>query len=231
METSRRDAILQKAVVTPGTSIAHRLCTLSLDFALDGAAILLAGAGSPSGIATSSGSLGQDIAELELKLGEGPGHQALSNRGPVLADQLLTGACEEWPVFASEARERTVGAIFAFPLCLGSICVGVLEVCRCVPGKLTVTHLTDLSLLASLATSALLLMQAGLDDRDTLDLLESGDPVQIRVHQATGMVAQQTSLSLPDSLALIRSYALTHELSLGNVAEQVVTRRIRMDRP
>jgi hypothetical protein len=229
METSRRDALLRKAVAAPGSSIAQQLCSLSLDSQIDGAAILLAGDGSPSGIAATSGPLGRDLAELELKLGEGPGHQALNTRVPVLAEQLLTGASEDWPVFASEARERTVGAVFAFPLCLGSLCVGVLEVCRFVHGKLSVSDLTDLSLLASLATSALLLMQAGLGDGETFDLLQSGDPAQLRVHQATGMVAQQTLLSLPDSLALMRAYAVTQDLSLWDVAERVVTRRIRMD--
>jgi AmiR/NasT family two-component response regulator len=68
-----------------------------------------------------------------------------------------------------------------------------------------------------------------LGDGETLDLLQAGDPAQLRVHQATGMVAQQTSLSLPDSLALMRAYAVTQDLSLWDVAERVVTRRIRMD--
>jgi hypothetical protein len=198
---------------------------------MDGAAILLHSGDSPTGVAATSGALGVALAELELTLGEGPGHRAIDTRVAVLADQLMTGACEEWPVFASDARQLEIGAIFAFPLCLGSICVGILEVCRHVTGKLTVSDLTDLSLIASLATSALLLMQAGLDDGELFDLLEAGDPTQLRVHQATGMVAQQTSLALPDALALMRAYAVTHGLSLRDVAEQIVTRRIRMDTP
>lgn len=229
MEASRRRALLQRASSAQGPSIAHRLCGVSLDSGMDGAAILLQGGDSPTGVAATSGPLGAALAELELTLGEGPGHRASSTRVAVLADQLLTGACEEWPVFASDAREREIGAIFAFPLCLGSICVGILEVCRHATGKLSLAELTDLSLIASLATSALLLMQAGLDDGELFDLLEAGDPTQLRVHQATGMVAEQTSLTLPDALALMRAYAVTHDLSLSDVAEQVVTRRIRMD--
>lgn len=229
METSRRHQLLQRASVAHGVSIAERLCHVALDLDMDGAAILLSSGGFPSGTSAISGPLGMDLAQLELTLGEGPGHRSINTRGPVLADQLLTGPSEEWPLFASEASGRGIGSSYAFPLCLGSICVGVFEVCRHKAGKLSVSDLTDLSLLASLATSALLLMQSGLEESDLLDLLELGDPTQLRIHQATGMVAQQSHATLPNALALMRAYGISNNLTLAQVAELVVTREIRME--
>ena len=229
LEPSRRQALLELASITPGASIAHKLCTVSLGSRMDGAVILLQQDRSPTGVSASSGTMGHTLAQLELTLGEGPGHQAANFRAAVFADQLLTGPCERWPVFSTQAREQGIGSVFAFPLCLGSIYVGVFELCRTRSGKLTASELTDLSLLASLATSALLLMQSGLADGDLFDLLEAGNPAQLSVHQATGMVAQQASVSLADALALIRAYALANDLPLVEVAELIITRKIRMD--
>jgi transcriptional regulator with GAF, ATPase, and Fis domain len=231
VDPSRRHVLLQQVAAAPGLTIAHKLCTVSLAYHLDGAAIVLQADPTPTGTAATAGALGDALAQLELTLGEGPGHEAIKRRSTVFADQLITGPSEHWPVFAAQARARQIGSVFAFPLHLGSICVGAFEVCRITPAKLTAQELIDLSHLASLATSALLLMQSGLQEGDLMDLLEASDPNQLRVHQAMGMVAQQATVSLSDALALMRGHALTNDLSLTDVAEQVVTRRIRMDTP
>ena len=231
MQLSRRQQLIEQIAAAPGPTIAAKLCSVGETLGMDGTAIVLAPDERPTGVAATTGEFGDGLAQLELTLGEGPGHEAISNRAFVLADQLFTGPSERWPVFASQARERGIGAAFAFPLFLGSICVGVFEVCRTSLGKLPAQELIDFSHLASLATTALLLMQSGLGEGDLFDLLEAGDPTQLRIHQATGMAAQQASVSLVDALALIRGYALTQGLSLAEVAEQLVTRKIRMDTP
>lgn len=229
MDLSRRRLLLEQVSSAPGPTIAHRLCSLSSNCGMDGAAIVLQTDHAPTGTAATAGAKGDELARLELSLGEGPAHAAISQRMTVFSDQLLTGPSEQWPVFAAKARAQGIGAVFAFPLHLGSISVGAFEVCRITPGKLSAHELIDLSHLASLATSALLLMQSGLQEGDLMDLLEASDPNQLRVHQAMGMAAEQASVSLSDGLALLRAYALTNDLSLNDVAEQIVTRRIRMD--
>lgn len=229
LEASRRRALLARSSTAAGPTIAHRLCNVAVDLGMDGAVIVLQSEQIPTGTVATAGPLGDVVVQLELSLGEGPAHRAIVERSTVFADQLLTGASERWPVFAVQARARGIGAVFAFPLHLGSISVGAFEVCRGPSGGLSGEELVDLSHLASLATSSLLLMQAGLHEGDLLDLLEASDPHQLRVHQATGMVAQQASVSLSDALALLRGFALSNDLSLTEVAEQIVTRRIRMD--
>jgi len=196
---------------------------------MDGAAILLQSDTSPSGSAATAGSLGESLAAAELALGEGPGHQVMLQRTPVFADQLITGPSEAWPMFALEATQLEIEAVFAFPLHLGSIAVGALVVCRRRPGKLTAPELIELSTLASLATSALLLMQSGLVEGELFDLLEAGNPSQLRIHQATGMVAEQLSVPMSDALAVMRGHALTRGIPLVQVAEEVISRKIRMD--
>ncbi len=229
MATSRRSALLARLSNTPGSTTAHKLCSISLESGLDGAAILLQSNDVITGASASAGSLGEIITHLELGLGEGPGHQAIAERSSIFADQLLTGPSETWPMFAQEARRAGIAAIFTFSLNLGSICVGALEVCRERPGPLNPGELIDLASLASLTTSALLLMQSGLQDGELLDLLEVGNPSQLRVHQATGMVAEQMQTSLSNALALLRAYALAHNLTLTEAADGIIARKIRME--
>lgn len=229
MDSSRRRVLLEQISSASGPTLAHKLCSLGLNCRMDGAAIVLQTNHAAAGIAATAGEKGDELAALELTLGEGPGHEAIRKRAPVFSDQLLTGPSEKWPVFAAQALAQGIGAVFAFSLHLGSISVGAFETCRITPGKLSAPELIDLSHLASLATSALLLMQAGLQEGDLIDLLEASDPNQLRVHQAMGMAAEQASVSLSDGLALLRAHALANDLSLTEVAELIVTRRIRMD--
>jgi GAF domain-containing protein len=61
-----------------------------------------------------------------------------------------------WPGFAQAAAEVGVGAVFSFPLHVGGIRFGSLELLRHHGGPLGDREVTDAVLLAELATSALL---------------------------------------------------------------------------
>lgn len=229
MEPDRRHHLLQQLSTTTGETMTHKICHLALLSDMDAAAILLQSSPVLPGIAATAGALGDHLARIEAELGEGPGHEAMDSRVPVFAEQLLSGSCEKWPMFAQEAQRSGLASAFAFPLHLGSICVGALTLGRAVPGKLDPVELIDLSNLALFATSALLLMQSGLQEGEMFDLLEARDPSQLRIHQATGMVAQQMSVSLSDALALMRGYALTNDVTMSDLAENIISRKIRMD--
>ena len=69
-----------------------------------------------------TGGVSEQLAELQLTLGEGPCTDASASGGPVLASDL--GEMEtagRWPIFAQAARQAGAGAIFAFPLRIGAI--------------------------------------------------------------------------------------------------------------
>ena len=229
VQPDRRRQLLDELARTPGDSLAHRICHLCVVGGIDGAAILLHSGDHLLGIAGCDGALGDSLADLELTFGEGPGHQAVQSGTTVFADQLLTGTSQSWPIFATHAEQAGIAAVFAYPLQLGSMMLGVLEMARGRAGSMSAMDLLDTTHLASLATSALLLSQSNVNDQDAFDLLELSEPTQLRIHQATGMAAEQTGASLTDSLALLRAYALVNAQSLSEVAQLVVTRKIRMD--
>jgi len=72
-------------------------------------------------------------------------------------EDALSG--RRWPVFAPAAMQRGVRAVFAFPLTIGSIRVGVMGLYRDSAGPLPPAQLRDCLLLADTAT--VLVIEAG----------------------------------------------------------------------
>jgi transcriptional regulator with GAF, ATPase, and Fis domain len=229
MASARRDKFLAALGGSSGGSMTERLCAMSVDAGVDGAAILVQSDSQISGCIAAAGPLGRALHDLEVQRGEGPAHQALREHRAILADQLVTGPSESWPIVSLDARERGIGALFALPLHVGSISIGVLEVCRAQPGSLSRAQFSDLAVIADLCTSALLLAQAGLQDGALMDLISAESGSQIPVHQAVGMVAQQENLSTTDALARMRAFALAEDMTVQQLARRIIAREIRMD--
>jgi len=53
--------------------------------------------------------------------------------------------------------------------------------------------------------------------------------IQAEVHQATGFVAVELGVPLNEALLRIRGYAFAHRQALGDVARQIIERRLRLE--
>jgi ANTAR domain len=175
---------------------------------------------------------GEVLAELELTLGEGPSRDAIDSGGPVLASDLTTvETAQRWPGFAPAALLAGVAAVFAFPLRIGAIRAGVMGLYRDHPGPLSASQLGDALVFADTAT--LLLM--GARDLTTGDggPGSGGQPEYLAAHraeidQATGMLTEQLGVAIADAFVRLRAYAYAHDLPLGEVARDIVARRLRL---
>ena len=99
----------------------------------------------------------EQLAELQLTLGEGPLLDASASGGPVLASDLADGESgRRWPAFAPAACRAGAAAVFAFPLRIGAIRAGVLGLYRDRPGPLSDFQLGDALVFADTATMLLL---------------------------------------------------------------------------
>jgi len=155
----------------------------------------------------------EQLAELQLTLGEGPCWDASASGGPVLASDLATGdVARRWPVFAPSARQAGAAAIFAFPLQVGAIRAGVMGLYRERPGPLSAFQLGDALIFADTATLLLLDAQdqaaGGLGPQTG----SSGQPADLAMHraeidQATGMLTEQLGISIADAFVRLRAYA------------------------
>ena len=104
-----------------------------------------------------TGDVSEQLAELELTLGEGPCTDVFASGGPTLASDLgETETAGRWPVFTPAARQAGAGAIFAFPLRIGAIRAGVMGLYRERPGPLSAAQLGDALIFADTATLLLL---------------------------------------------------------------------------
>jgi|SRR5215207_6566113 len=158
------------------------------------------------------------LEDLQEVLGEGPGQAAYSSGELTVVD--LRESTQRWPLFAEAARQA-VGPVllYAVPLRPTHDVLGVLTVHR-QGGPLPEPE--EATFLGDAIGAALLREPIGQDPNF------AAGPWSTRavIHQATGMVTAQLRISPADALALLRAHAYTHEVTLAEVADEIVQRRL-----
>lgn len=167
------------------------------------------------------------VEELQFTLGEGPCLAAYDGRGPVLVPDLEPTSTTTWPAYAAAAQDQGVRAVFAFPLQIGAVRLGALNVYRDDTGVLSAQSLARAMSFAELTMEGLLGVGDTADDTDGFldDISDSG----YRVYQAQGMVMIQLGVSAQDAILRLRAHAYSHERRLSDVAEDVVGRRLTFE--
>jgi hypothetical protein len=191
-----------------------------------GVAVYLVGSAQPLEVA---GVAGDEMAELQATVGEGPVPEALRQNQPVFASDLADRwSANRWPVFAPAAIAAGVAAVFVIPLTLGAIALGALEICRDVDGPLSSDELADALLFADTATTLLLGRPATPATLDGADLWDTEPERRWGVvHQATGMVSVQLDTDLGEAFLRLRANAFLTGRRLSEVAADVVARKLR----
>src|SRR5215218_1432824 len=134
-------------------------CARSLP--VSGVGLALMTAKGPAGTVAATDGAALELEELQFSLGEGPCVDASRSGRPVLQPDLARTAPLRWPAFAGGALQAGIRAVFAFPLRVGAIRVGVLDLYRDSAGPLSQAELTDALFFADAATLVLLHAQAG----------------------------------------------------------------------
>ena len=96
--------------------------------------------------------------------------------------------------------EAGVRAVFGFPLAVGAVRLGALNLYSDRPGPLTDDQHADALVMADVAAEAVLAMQAGRPPGMLAAELEQGSDFQYVVHQASGMVSAQLDVSVGQAL-------------------------------
>lgn len=169
-----------------------------------------------------------DVEELQFSIGEGPCLDALAERAPVLVTDLADGENgRRWPAFAPAAVRYGVRSAFSFPLLMGAIRVGVLDLYRLRPQPLTKDEVADVLVYADVAM-LLAMRSAQSAQTERHDIVGTAlDERRAEVHQASGMVSVQLGITVDNALARLRAYAYASDLRLIDVARDVVARRLR----
>ncbi|MGC9960567.1 MAG: GAF and ANTAR domain-containing protein [Acidimicrobiales bacterium] len=227
----RRERILSRLVGIGAPALeTNRLCEVCAEVTnTSGAGIMLMSGDLPRGSLCTTDAVSALIEQLQYDLGEGPCVDAYKEDRPVLEPDLARPSTIRWLAFAPPAVQAGVLAVFGFPLQVGAVRLGALNLYRNSPGPLSDEQHADALVLSDVAAQTILVLQANAPPGKVAAELEEGADFQYVVHQASGMVAAQLEVSVAQALIRLRAYAFGNDRRLAEVADDVVGRTLRFD--
>ena len=193
--------------------------------AVSGAVISTLGRPLGSQVVCATSDTAARIDEIQIDLGEGPSWQALRTRLPVLEADLRHVRGSAWPGALEALRKLDIGALFAFPLFVGDLGVGSVDLYSHDPRQLSQSAVDDVAVLATVAARHLL--RCALDELDHVEEGMTGGPYSRRdMHQAAGMIAVQLTIGVGDALLVLRARAFSTGRSVAEISLDVVARRL-----
>lgn len=226
MEPDRLAQIL--ADLSRGAGSSARLCLAARDaVGLTGAGIMLMSGDLPAGSLCTTDEVSHLIEDLQFTLGEGPCVDA-HHQGQVVSEpDLANPRTPRWLAFTARAVPEGVRAVFGFPLQVGAARLGALNLYRDAPGPLTDAQHTDALVMAQVISGWILDVQGAAAPGVLAEALEHGADFHFLVHNAVGAVSVQLGVSVTEALIRLRAHAFAHDCTLLEVAQDVVTRRLR----
>lgn len=240
-------------------SLPARLCAACLSaLPVTGVGAALMTGDGPSGVVVAAtDERARQLEELQFALGEGPCVEASSSGRSVLEPDLTGDGSPRWPRFGAAVLDAGVRAVFAFPLRVGAIRVGVLDLYRDTPGQLTTPDITEALAFADAATQVILHLHNHDQNHDhnnshnhdhnnshnngqndsrndgqnesALSALTGPIDNRAQVHQATGMITIQLGVTLAEALLRLRAHAYATGQTVSAIAADVVNRRMYFD--
>ncbi len=206
------------------------LCARFLaELPVSGAAVSVFGGAVPETVVCATDSLAARLDELQFDLGEGPRWEAARARNPVLEPRVREVEHPLWPTFHTALMDTAVAALYVFPLTLGALDVGFVELYSTSTGALDRTNQAKALVLANETAWNLLDRLLRAQETATSDSAMTADasPLSRReIHQATGMVLVQMNVTPTDALLLLRAHAFSHGRTVRAIAGDVVARRL-----
>ncbi|MEU2426570.1 GAF and ANTAR domain-containing protein [Streptomyces sp. NPDC007851] len=174
------------------------------------------------------------LAEAQYALGDGPCQAALDAAAPVLAGDLAAGADgRRWPMFARQAAQWGVRAVFSLPLGVEGPAIGTLDLYRDRPGGLSERELRIALWVRDAVTFAVMNLHARAGDagpeagEGVASWVEASEAEHSEVYQAIGIVMVQLDAGPEDALDRMRARAFVEERTVTEVAREVVARTVR----
>lgn len=197
-------------------------------FPVTGAAVSTVGdvLGSETISATDDGAARLD--ELQFDPGEGPCWEALRTSDAVLEPDFRRRGVSRWPAFASAVEDdMEVASMFAFPLTVGEIRMGAVDLYSVEPVTLSPQECTQARAMAHVVSRHVLRdALSGFADNDA----RTGTYSRRTVHQATGIVLAQLDIGPDDALLMLQARAFSTGQRVMEVAQAVIDGTLRFSR-
>jgi hypothetical protein len=196
---------------------------------MTGAGIMLMSGDVPRGPVCSTNKVSALLEQLQYTLGEGPCVDAYEQERPVYEPDLVNPRNPRWLAFADPAIAAGARAVFGFPLRVGIVRLGSLNLYRDRAGPLSDDQHADALVMADISAEAVLMLQANSPLGTLAFELEAASDFQYVVHQASGMVAVQLEVTVSNALIRLRGHAFANDRPLKDVARDVVARNLRFE--
>jgi len=211
-----------------GAWASSRLCDITREIVgMSGAGVMLMSGDLAIGSLCTTNDVSNLIEELQFTLGEGPCVDAHDLGRVVLEPDLAQPEMARWFAFAPQALAAGVRAMFAFPLRVGAVRLGSLDLYRDAPGPLKDDQHRDGLVMADVIANWVLDVQANAPSGSVARELERDADLKSVVHNAAGAVSVQLGISVTEALIRLRAHAFSHDRLLRDVAEDVMARRLR----
>lgn len=188
-----------------------------------GAAVRLLPPGGPAGVTVAARDTPQELTDIEFEVGEGPGATCYASGAPVLVPDLAGPVGHSWPGFRQVAVERGVAAVFAFPLQVGTVSLGTLELFSAQPDPLLPDQAGLARAFAEIGVGVLLDGHLINADGGLSHGLERSFEHRADIAQAQGMVTVDMGVSLTEAMARLRAHSFAIGISLSELAGKVIS--------
>jgi hypothetical protein len=208
---------------------AKRLCGLCVDLTATTGASLAIGVGELRSTVCATDAVSDRLEELQLTYSEGPAVTAAKQGWSVLVSNLADSIDSRWPLFAPAAVGEGARAVFAFPVQVGAIRLGVLSSYRTRAGELTPEQVKDARRLSD-AAAVLLSVGTGTDGAEAfMWALGDGSRFRAEVHQAVGATAVQLGVGAGQAFALLCAHAFATGRPIAEIAADIMGNRLRLE--
>jgi len=209
---------------------AVRLCVVAAEVTrTTGAGVMLLADGRPQASVCTTDEVSSLIEEAQYTLGEGPGVDAHRLGMVVSEPDLAAAGGSRWAAFSGRAFGGGARAVFGYPVRLGVVRLGALNLYRDEPGPLQGEEHVNALVMADIAARAVLAAQAGATLRAFHIDIDEDLYLWGAVHQAAGMVSVQLGIPVAEALVRLRARAFLTDRLVSDVARDVVERRLRFD--
>jgi hypothetical protein len=221
--------ILTRLADGGSTTATGHLCRVAAEVTgMDGAGIMLLSGDVPQASFCTSNDVSALIEDLQYTLGEGPCVDAHRQGMVALEPDLAHPLVARWPAFAPPALAGGARAVFGFPVRVGASRLGALNLYRATPGRLSDEQHADAVVMTAVAARAILAAQVDAPPGQLAAEIEAEVNFHPVIHQAVGMVSAQLDITVGEALVRLRAYAFRTGRLVGDVAVDIVARRLRL---
>jgi GAF domain-containing protein len=203
-------------------------CTRILDTQAGG--LLLADAAGVLQLIASTSEEAQLVELFQLAADQGPCLDTFRTGIPVTVGDIELSS-ELWPEFAQVALTEGFRSVHSTPLRLRGQIIGTMNLFSLHVGELRSEDISVAQALADVATIGILQERTVRSANLVAEQLQHALDSRILIEQAKGVLASSEGMTMDEAFSAMRTHARNGSITLRQVAEDVIARRLKLSSP